>query len=88
MYGPYLTTAEIKAKYPNSLVLLANPTLTRYHEVRGGHVILHATTREEFNRLFEAWDDPDVKLLANYYTGEIKAEEVLPPDAHVEPEVA
>lgn len=70
MYGPYLTVAELKAKYPNSLLLLANPKSTRYHEPLGGHVVLHAPTREEFDRLCEAWDDPEVKHLANLWTGE------------------
>lgn len=83
MYGPYLTIAEVKAKYPNALVLLANPTTSR-QGVTGGHVIFHAADREEFNRLFDAWDDPKVKHLATWYTGEPKGLEIFPPD--VEPE--
>ncbi|MBY0458065.1 MAG: hypothetical protein K2V38_12055 [Gemmataceae bacterium] len=88
MYGPYLTLAEINTKYPDSLVLIGNPTRSRAGRVTGGYVILHATTREEFHRLFEAWDDPDVKLLANHYTGELKPTEILPPDAEPEPGAA
>jgi phytoene dehydrogenase-like protein len=89
MYGPYLTMAEIKAKYPNALVLLANPTTTRGSLApTGGYVILHAPDREEFNRLFDAWDDPEVKHLASWYTGEIKGAEILPPDAAPEPGAA
>jgi hypothetical protein len=45
MNEPYLTIAEINAKYPNQWVLLANPTLTRLHEVRGGHVLFHTADR-------------------------------------------
>ncbi|QJW94337.1 hypothetical protein [Frigoriglobus tundricola] len=70
MYGPYLTIAEINAKYPNTLVLLGNPTRSRQGGT-GGHVILHATDRAEFYRLLDGWDDPDVKHLASWYTGAI-----------------
>ncbi len=92
MYGPYLTIAEIKAKYPNEWVFLANPTATRHHEVTGGHVILHAADRAEFlNRIEAEWpDDTTVKHLASWYTGEIDKGrwEILPPDAEPEPGAA
>jgi len=41
MYGPYMTIAEITAKYPDEWVFLANPTTSR-QGVTGGYVILHA----------------------------------------------
>jgi hypothetical protein len=88
MYGPYLTIAEINAKYPNEWVFLANPTATRYHEVTGGYVILHAADRAEYLRLVGEWDDPQIKHLASHYTGEIKGIEILPADAEPEPGVA
>jgi hypothetical protein len=87
MYGPYMTIAEINAKYPNEWVFLANPTSSR-QGVTGGYVILHAPDRAEFYRLMSQWDDPEVKHLASWYTGEIKGVELLPPDAEPEPEVA
>lgn len=87
MYGPYLTVAEINAKCPNALVLLGNPTRSR-QGVTGGYVILHAADRAEFYRLREGWDDPDVKHLATWYTGEIKGAEILPPDEVPEPGAA
>jgi hypothetical protein len=70
MNEPYLTIAEINAKYPNQWVLLANPTLTRLHEVRGGHVLFHTADRLELYRWFEALpDDPAVREFASWYTG-------------------
>ena len=86
MYGPYLTIAEITAQYPDRWILIGNPTLTRYQEVRGGHVILHAAGRDEYYRLMSEWDDPAVKHLASWYTGEIGngMDEILPPDAEPE----
>ena len=90
LYGPYMTMAEIKAKYPNSLVLRGNPTTKRGSLApTGGYVVLHATDRAEFDRQFEAWPgDPAIKHLASWYTGEIKATEILLPDAEPEPGVA
>lgn len=70
-YGPYMTIDEINAKYPKELVLLANPTHSRGSDwPTGGYVILHAPNRAEFNRQFEAWDDPEVKHLASHWTGD------------------
>jgi hypothetical protein len=81
MYGPYMTMAEIEAKYPNEWVFLANPTSTRQHEVTGGYVVLHAADRAEFYRLMSQWDDPKVTRLAEWYTGKDTSGEILPPDA-------
>ena len=39
MAEPYLTMAEIEAKYPNEWVLINNPKTTKYQQVLGGHVI-------------------------------------------------
>jgi hypothetical protein len=41
MAEPYLTMAEIEAKYPNEWVLIDNPNTTKYQQVLGGHVIYH-----------------------------------------------
>ena len=73
MYGPYLTMTELKAKYPNEWILLANPTKARRAggEVTGGYLILHAPDRAEFYRLVDGWDDPEIKHLAWWWTGEI-----------------
>lgn len=83
MAEPYMTIAEINAKYPNSWVLIGNPTLTRYNEVRGGYVVFHAASREEYYRLIETWDDPTVKETASWYTGEVGkwTDEALSTDA-------
>jgi hypothetical protein len=69
MSEPYLTVAQITAKYPNAWVFLANPKLDRGNHVLGGHVVLHAPTRAEYYRLIDQWDDPDVKHTASLYTG-------------------
>ena len=69
MYGPYMTIAEITAKYPDEWVFLANPTTSR-QGVTGGYVILHAPDRAEFLRRIGEWDDPEVKHLASWYTGD------------------
>lgn len=87
MYGPYLTIAEMTAKYPNEWIFIANPTSTR-QGVTGGYVILHAADRDEFYRLMSKWDDPEVKHLASWYTGKDTSGigEIIPLDA--EPGVA
>jgi hypothetical protein len=68
MYGPYLTVAELKVKYPNEFVYLANPTINRNREVSGGYVILHHPDRAEYYRLMSEWDDPEVKHTALWHT--------------------
>jgi hypothetical protein len=74
MSEPYLTIAEIEAQYPNEWVLIANPKKDRSNRVVGGFVILHAPTRDEYYRLIEEWDDPDVKHTAALYTGPLESE--------------
>lgn len=76
MAEAYLTWPEIEAKYPNEWVLLANPKLGRCQVILGGVVILHAPDRERFYQLFEAWNDPEVKHTASWYTGKETAEEI------------
>lgn len=90
MTEPYLTLAEITAKYPNALVLLGNPTTARGSLApTGGHVLLSATDRAEFDRQFEAWPgNPAVTHLASWYTGPAEAAEVLSPVAELEPGAA
>ncbi len=90
MSRPYLTIAQIETKYPDEWVLIANPTLARYNQVRGGYVVLHSASRDEFDRLFEEWPgESAIKHLASWYTGASGgAWEVLPPDAKPAPETA
>jgi hypothetical protein len=86
MAEPYLTMAEIEAKYPNEWVLIANPTSRRRSlEVTGGHVVLHCADRAEFLRRVAEWYDPEIKHLATRYIGKFPDEigELLP----VEPEM-
>lgn len=75
MYGPYLTVAELKAKYPDEWVFLAKPTLNRQNDVIGGHVILHARDRAEYLRQVGEWnnEDPNVRHFASHFTGEFYA---------------
>jgi hypothetical protein len=83
MAEPYMTMAEIEAKYPNEWVLIDKPT-TRGNSLAptGGCVVLHCADRAEFLRRFAEWNDPQSKHIATWYTGQIPAEEILP----IEPE--
>lgn len=68
MAEPYMTMAEIEAKYPNEWVFLANPTSRgKSLEVTGGCVVLHCTDRAEFIR--RVFDFPEVKDGALLFTG-------------------
>jgi hypothetical protein len=87
----YMTMAEIEAKFPNEWVFLANPTTTRYHEVTGGQVILHAADRAEYLRMVGEWEgDANVRRFASWYMGESGngVGELLPADAGPEPGAA
>ena len=90
LYGPYMTMAEIKAKYPDEWVFLANPTADRNQEVTGGHIIVHSADPAEYRRLVEEYPEiPDVRHFASWYTGEPKDDfEFLPLDAEPEPGAA
>lgn len=89
MYGPYMTIAEINAKYPNEWLFLAKPTTNR-QGVTGGHVIIHSADPAEYRRLFEALPEiPDVHHFATWYSGEHKDYwEIYPPSAESEPGAA
>lgn len=50
MSEPYLTLAEIEAKYPSQWVLLDQPTSNRYDEVTGGCLVLHDPDMDQFHR--------------------------------------
>ncbi len=82
MAEPYLTMAEIEAKYPNEWVLIANPT-TRGRSLAptGGIVVLHSTDHAEFLRMVQDWDDPACKHIASWYTGKLPVDELLPADS-------
>jgi hypothetical protein len=81
MAEPYMTMAEIEAKYPNEWVLIANPTRRgRSLAPTGGVVVLHSPDRAEFLRMVGEWDDPAVKHIASWYMGTFPPEEILPPE--------
>ena len=86
MAKPYMTMAEIEAKYPNKWVLIDDPTTDRYQEVLGGHVVLHCADRAEFLRRVVEWADSGSKHLAVQYVGKFPEEDdtIVP----VEPEMA
>ena len=86
MAEPYLTMAEIEAKYPNEWVLIANPKLSKHHEIVGGVVVLHSPDKAEYYRLMGEWDDPAVKHTASWYTGKDVGDDFEP--AEPEPGVA
>ena len=78
MYGPYLTIAEIEAKYPNEWVLLAEPAKRLNSlQVTGGCVLTHSADREEFDRrLLELTKSPELGDIAVFYTGKPNPDEV------------
>ena len=83
MAEPYLTMAEIEARYPNEWVFLINPTHRRkWGALTGGCVVFHSPDRAEFLRMVGEWDDPSVKHTASWYTGKDTADDIEP----VEPE--
>lgn len=68
MTEPYLTMAQIGAKYPNEWVFLANPTSRRGSQApTGGTVVLHCADRAEFAR--GVFDHPEVTDGAIWFTG-------------------
>lgn len=94
MNEPYLTMAEIEARYANQWVLIASPTRRRRSLApTGGHVVVHAADRTEFYRLWREWKDETTRSsavrcrsFAVEYVGKFPEEEdeILP----AEPEVA
>lgn len=87
MAEPYLTMAEIEAKYPNEWVFIINPTTPGMGRApTGGYVVCHSPDRAEYLRMVGEWDDPEVKHIASWYTGKDVVVEFEP--AGVEPGVA
>jgi hypothetical protein len=85
MAEPYLTMAEIEARYPNEWVLIDKPTsVPGSLAVTGGVVVFHCPDRAEFIR--RVFDFPEVRDGAIQYVGRFPEpdDEVI----HVEPELA
>ena len=86
MSEPYLTMAEIEVKYPNQWVLIANPTRRgRSLAPTGGRVVVNATDRVEFYRLWGQWKDDTIRSFAVEYVGKFPEEldEILPAEVEV-----
>ena len=82
MAEPYMTMAEIAAKYPNEWVLIANPTKKRRSQApTGGQVVIHCADRAEFLLRFAEWDDPNCKHVATWYMGKERGEDIMPADS-------
>jgi hypothetical protein len=84
MAEPYMTMAEIEAKYPNQWVLIDNPKVNRRQEIVGGHVVLHCADRAEFlRRVGDGEGTLTGKLAAVRYAGRFPEddEEILPVDS-------
>ena len=78
MDQPYLTMAEIEAKYPSEWVLIDRPKYRKkWQDLQGGVVAWHSTDHEEFLRRLE--DFPEVGDCAIRYTGveQLDPDEVL-----------
>jgi hypothetical protein len=76
MAEPYMTMAEIEAKYPNQWVLIDKPTKDRKTgRTSGGVVVLHSADREEFYRRFEQSLE-GVGDCAILYTGKPNSDDV------------
>jgi len=70
MAPPYLTMAEIEAKFPNEWVLLDRPKVNEQTlEVYGGYVVLHCPTRAEFDARLD--HVTTVKTGSIQYTGQL-----------------
>ncbi len=70
MAEPYLTMAEIEAKYPNEWVLIDKLKKDRNGYAVGGVVLMHTADRTEFDRrLVEANEFPHVVEGAILYMG-------------------
>jgi hypothetical protein len=84
MAEPYMTMAEIEAKYPNEWVLLAHATTRRgSQELTGGRVVIHCADRAEFLRQVGEWTGDAGPLGAVEYIGVFpeEAEDTVPADA-------
>lgn len=68
MSEPYLTMAEIEAKYPNQWVLIDQVKHRKgYQDLLGGRVLWHAADRDEFDR--RLFDFPEMGDCAVLYMG-------------------
>jgi hypothetical protein len=76
MSEPYMTMAEIEAKYPNEWVLMDHFTTERKSgKLAGGRVLLHAPNREEFDRAFDSALE-GVGDIAVHFTGKPDPNEI------------
>lgn len=75
MSEPYLTMAEIEAKYPNEWVLLDTVKFGRYQQVLGGVVVAHSANRDEVDQRMVEY--PGNTTIAFHYTGKPDPEEIL-----------
>ncbi len=85
MSEPYMTMAEIEAKYPNEWVLIDKPTSEAGSlAVTGGVIVFHCRDRAEFIR--RVFDFPEVRDGAVQFVGRFPDtdDEII----SVEPELA
>lgn len=75
MGEPYLTMAEIEAKYPNEWVLIDQLKLGRHQQVLGGVVVAHTADRDEMDRTMVEY--PGNSMIAVRYTGKPDPDEAL-----------
>ena len=66
MAEPYMTMAQIEAKYPNQWVLIDRPQSDRYGNLLGGYVVASSSDRDELYRLSE--ELPLSNLVATIHT--------------------
>jgi hypothetical protein len=88
MAEPYMTMAEIEAKFPNEWVLIADPKMTRHHEIVGGVVVLHCADRAEFLRRVGEGEGAGSKLAAVQYAGRFPEDDEVILPAESEPGAA
>ncbi len=60
MYGPYLTMAEIEAKYPNAWLVLDHSDLGDRCNIAGGVVVYHTADEDEFSRVARTIETNDI----------------------------
>jgi hypothetical protein len=82
MNNPYLTMAEIEAKYPNEWVFITNATTNGASLApTGGVVVFHSPDHIEFSRMrgdWNGWGDPTYRQTASWYTGYETVDALLP----------
>ena len=76
MSEPYMTMAEIEAKYPNEWVLVDHFRADRKSgRLQGGCVLVHATTRDQFDLAFDSALE-GLGDIAVFYTGKPDPNEI------------